>query len=182
MFFAWQMLLKIKNCEKSSCCKNDQWFKKKHVKYHEIIFLYDYNLSEKSVSSGVFASRHDGNAITIDLEVAGTLQDLNLGDLHAYVKNRWFSMKINKCLIGAKENMGVSKNKGTPKWMVKIMENPIKMDDLGVHLFLETSICLLQIVTVECISVLYHDIQQTCVASYTCLDGVDTFLHFLRSK
>ena len=27
--------------------------------------------------------------------------------------------------------MGVSKNKGTPRWMVKIMENPIKMDDLG---------------------------------------------------
>ena len=30
--------------------------------------------------------------------------------------------------------MGVSKNKGTPKWMVKIMEKkekPIKMDDLG---------------------------------------------------
>ena len=25
----------------------------------------------------------------------------------------------------------VSKNKGTPKWMVKIMENPIKMDGLG---------------------------------------------------
>ena len=36
--------------------------------------------------------------------------------------------------------MGVSKNKGTPKWMVKIMENPIRMDDLGVPLFLETSI------------------------------------------
>ena len=34
--------------------------------------------------------------------------------------------------------MGVSKNIGTPKWMVKIMENPIKMDDLGVLLFLET--------------------------------------------
>ena len=32
----------------------------------------------------------------------------------------------------------VSKNRGTPKWMVKIMENPIKMDDLGVPLFLET--------------------------------------------
>ena len=29
-------------------------------------------------------------------------------------------------------HMGVSKNRGTPKWMVKIMENPIKMDDLGV--------------------------------------------------
>ena len=28
----------------------------------------------------------------------------------------------------------------TPKWMVKIMENPIKMDDLGVPLFSETSI------------------------------------------
>ena len=29
----------------------------------------------------------------------------------------------------------VSENRGTPKWMVKIMENPIKMDDLGVPLF-----------------------------------------------
>ena len=26
-----------------------------------------------------------------------------------------------------------------PKWMVKVMENPIKMDDLGVPLFSETS-------------------------------------------
>ena len=39
-----------------------------------------------------------------------------------------------------KNYMGVSKNRGTPKWMVKIMENPIKMDDLGVPLFLETPI------------------------------------------
>ena len=33
-----------------------------------------------------------------------------------------------------------SKNRGIypPKWMVKIMENLIKMDDLGVPLFLET--------------------------------------------
>ena len=29
------------------------------------------------------------------------------------------------------DDLGVSKNRGTPKWMVKIMENPIKMDDLG---------------------------------------------------
>ncbi len=38
--------------------------------------------------------------------------------------------------------MGVSKNRGIfpPKWVVKIMENPMKMDDLGVPLFLETSI------------------------------------------
>ena len=40
--------------------------------------------------------------------------------------------------------MGVSNKRGkTPKWMVKIMENPIRMDDLGGNpLFLETSICL----------------------------------------
>ncbi len=33
-----------------------------------------------------------------------------------------------------------TKNRGIlpPKWMGKIMENPIKMDDLGVPLFLET--------------------------------------------
>ena len=42
--------------------------------------------------------------------------------------------------------MGVSKNRGTPKWMVKIMETPIKMDDLGgkptifgnIHIFVVT--------------------------------------------
>ena len=32
---------------------------------------------------------------------------------------------------------------GTPKWMVKIMENPIKWDDLGVPLFSKTSISLM---------------------------------------
>ena len=35
--------------------------------------------------------------------------------------------------------MGVSKNRGIPKWMV-FMENPIKMDDFGVPLFSETPI------------------------------------------
>ena len=38
-------------------------------------------------------------------------------------------------------HLGVSKNNGTPKWMVKIMENPIKMEDLGVPLFSETPTC-----------------------------------------
>ena len=41
--------------------------------------------------------------------------------------------------------MGGSKNTGTPKWMVKIMENPIKIDDLGVPLFLETPISVGQV-------------------------------------
>ena len=41
----------------------------------------------------------------------------------------------------APKHMGVSKNRGNPPtWMVKIMEPPIKMDDLGVPLFLETPI------------------------------------------
>jgi len=40
--------------------------------------------------------------------------------------------------------MGVSKNKGTPKWMV-YKETPIKMDDLGVPLFSETSTSVLQL-------------------------------------
>ena len=40
---------------------------------------------------------------------------------------KWAKYPWNK-----KDHMGVSKNNGTPKWMVKIKENPIKMDDLGV--------------------------------------------------
>ena len=32
-------------------------------------------------------------------------------------------------------HMGGSKNRGTPKWMVKIMENPIKMHDFGGTIF-----------------------------------------------
>ena len=30
-----------------------------------------------------------------------------------------------------KETNGCFQNRGTPKWMVYFMENPIKMDDLG---------------------------------------------------
>ncbi len=44
-------------------------------------------------------------------------------------------------LGGGFKYFGVSKNSGTPKWMMKIMvPNPIKMDDLGLPLFLETPI------------------------------------------
>ena len=50
-------------------------------------------------------------------------------------------LRMLECFSTSCSNyMGVSKNRGTPKWMVKIMENPIKMDDLGVPLFLETPI------------------------------------------
>ena len=43
-----------------------------------------------------------------------------------------------------KENVGVSKNRGIPKWMV-YNGTPINMDDLGVPLFLETPMCSFQI-------------------------------------
>ena len=36
--------------------------------------------------------------------------------------------------------MGISKNRGTPKWMV-YNGKPNKIDDLGIPLFLETPIC-----------------------------------------
>ena len=47
--------------------------------------------------------------------------------------------------LGHSTIMGVSENRGTLKWMVKIMENPIKMDDLGPPLFLEATIISMQI-------------------------------------
>ena len=53
------------------------------------------------------------------------------------IGRRWAKISL---LIWVFPKIGVSM--GIPKWMVKIMENPIKMDDLGVPLFLETSILL----------------------------------------
>ena len=47
--------------------------------------------------------------------------------------------------VNETDMLGVSKKSGIPKWMVYnlIMEDPIKMDDLGVPLFSETSIWLM---------------------------------------
>ena len=52
------------------------------------------------------------------------------------------SLHSSKKTAGLLDYMGVSKNRGTPKWMVYNgnPEIPIKMDDLGVPLFLETPI------------------------------------------
>ena len=47
----------------------------------------------------------------------------------------WSSAKKNEvvgsCRYGCFQKLGEK----TPKWMVKIMENPMKMDDLGIPLF-----------------------------------------------
>ena len=47
---------------------------------------------------------------------------------HLEMTKNWYIHHIND---GVKMHMGVSKNKGTPKWMVKIMENPIKIGWFG---------------------------------------------------
>ena len=64
---------------------------------------------------------------TLDLSLTGTTAQ-GLGPVKPILPT-W---KLT-CDMGASENRG-----GPPKWMVKIMENPIKMDDLGVPKFSET--------------------------------------------
>ena len=53
--------------------------------------------------------------------------------------------------------MMVSKNGGSTKWMVYILENPTKMDDLEVRLFYETLISY-----ITHIPYLNSDIQRPC--------------------
>ena len=56
----------------------------------------------------------------------------------------WMSRDTYSSAQIQRKNMGVSKNRGIlpPKWMVNIREDPIRIDALGVPLFLETPICL----------------------------------------
>ena len=58
-----------------------------------------------------------------------------------YTSKRWSFGNLKKptrLYMGGNPKIGLP----TPKWMVKIMENPIKMDDLEENpLFFETSIC-----------------------------------------
>ncbi len=65
----------------------------------------------------------------------------------------WKSLRDQQFL-----HMGVSINRDTPKWMVYFMENPIKMDDLGVPLFLETPTSCFSI-TIPNLSVLQVKLQ-----------------------
>ena len=70
--------------------------------------------------------------------VEGPVQWLLLGDCSQSPVWLW-TMDELRCLFERKlfasffdSHMGISKNTGTPKWMVKIMENPYEqMDDLG---------------------------------------------------
>ena len=52
------------------------------------------------------------------------------------LKNAIFILFVRRRYLGGNPKIGGF----PPKWMVKIMENPVKMDDLGVPLFSETSI------------------------------------------
>ena len=60
-------------------------------------------------------------------------------DIYGHRFSRDFPPKKNTPFprVG-RSDLDVSKNEGTPKWMV-YMKHPIKMDDLGVPLFSETS-------------------------------------------
>ena len=58
-----------------------------------------------------------------------------VGEYKAYINQYKVTVPSTFTLV----YMGVSRNRGkTPKWMVR--ENPIRIDDLGVPLFLETPI------------------------------------------
>ena len=57
--------------------------------------------------------------------------------------------------------MGVSKNWGTPKWMVYIGKPYFLMDDLGVPLFLETPMLKSRDLTFTAVSSKFDGIEQT---------------------
>jgi len=65
---------------------------------------------------------------------SSNFQDEKLGDPLSRFVNKSLSEQ-HQC----SEDMGVSKDRGTPKWMV-YKRKPIRIDDVGVPLFLETPI------------------------------------------
>ena len=66
-------------------------------------------------------------------EGPGIANQLSIGA--AMNPQEWQSWKSP---AGFMSDLDFERRGGPPKWMVKIMEHPFKMDDLGVPLFLET--------------------------------------------
>ena len=61
-------------------------------------------------------------------------------NFHLWIVRSWFfssgdEQSWESSLTRGMSILGVSLNGGTPKWMVKIMEHPMKFDDLGCHYF-----------------------------------------------
>ena len=67
------------------------------------------------------------------VEIGSCLLSKMDGRSKKYCKNAFNKKRLQLLQFGSRFyfDMDVSENRGIPKWMVKIMENPIKMDDLG---------------------------------------------------
>ena len=81
-------------------------------------------------------------------------------------------MRVLKDQKPEMKEMDVSENRGTPKWMVKIMENPITMDDLGIppifgniQMFSECKENCVDLVLVKktCCNFLWHEEWHLCI-------------------
>ena len=114
------------------------WFDQKYIKYHpfivaEILFLFLQLIwSALTLISSIFFGGFRESQNTSDTSKFNGNGMTWVPQLNKYLSSYGEEMLISTC----GQHMGVSKNRGTPKWMVKIMEHPIKMDDLGeTHYF-----------------------------------------------
>ena len=94
-----------------------------------------FNPSEKLcssswiVSSGMGENKKPFETTTQRMVVNVQIMISDLQLIHPHIESHISNPDLHKpnTVLISVEHMGVSKNKGTPKWMVKIMENPIKM-------------------------------------------------------